>query len=129
MGIGGIVGAYGQYFFQHRKEIRSSEHDYKRQRYLCLMILMLTQLNPKVGLSKAKQFRSDLATIGDVQEEIKTEFFNCFIYANDDVINSLLAFIFNPSHNSFVRVAKAMRGDLWGTKSNISENIFQVLNK
>jgi hypothetical protein len=129
LGIGGIAGAFVQAFLQQRRYIRTREQNFKQTRYLAILILMLTQLDPEAGLGKTRQFRNDLNNLDDVKKEIETEFLHSFVFAGDAVIYSLSQFIKNPSRGSFVRVAVAMRRDLWGKKTQVTENILDVFDK
>lgn len=127
LGVGGILGAYFQSIFQHRREVKEREHELKRTRYGCILILMLTQLDPKVGLPHAQQFRSDLKDVADVKKEIETELLHGVVFAGDEVISSLSEFIRDPTYQSFVRVAASMRRDLWGKRTKVDEKVLDVL--
>jgi len=129
LGFGGIVGAFVQAYLQQRRYVRTREQNFKQTRYLAILILMLTQLDPKTGLGKTRQFRNDLTNLDDVKKEIETEFLHSFVFASDDVIRSLSEFIRNPNRGSFVRVAVAMRRDLWGKRSKVTENVLDAFNK
>ena len=129
LGIGGIAGAFVQAFLQQRRYVRTREQNFKQTRYLAILILMLTQLDPKSGLEKTRQFRNDLNNLDDVKKEIETEFLHSFVFAGDDVIYSLSEFIKNPNRGSFIKVAVVMRRDLWGKKTKVNENVLGVFNK
>jgi hypothetical protein len=131
IGLGGLLGAYFQARFQRRAQIGQHEHELKQKRYLCILILMLTKLNPVVGLAKTRAIRPDLKTTEDIDDELLTELLNGFVYANDDVLRSLAEFIRTPDHQSFVRASVAMRKDLWGKRSSTEEigQIIAVLSK
>jgi len=126
LGIGGIIGAYFNSLFQHRRDISQREYELKRVRYGCILILMLTQLDPKIGLEKAKQFRQDLNTIEDVVKEIKAELLNGLVFANDEVIKSFSNFVRVPSYPSFIKVAISMRRDMFGKNTKINEDILSM---
>ncbi len=129
LGIGGILGGYVRSWSEHRREIKEHEHQLKQTRYGCILILMLTQLNPEEGLIKAKQFRQDLKNADDVKKEIETELLNAVVFAGDEVISSLSEFIRNPDYSAFVRVAIAMRRDLWGKKTKVNETLLDGIFK
>jgi len=127
LGLGGVLGAYFQARFQHRTQIGQLEHELKQKRYLCIMILMLTKLNPQVGLAKTRDIRPDLKSADDVDRELETELLNAYIFASDEVLEALAAFIRRPSRESFARAAAAMRRDLWGRRTTISEEVLELV--
>lgn len=129
IGLGGVFGAYFQARFQRRTQIGQHEHDLKQKRYLCILMLMLTRLDPDIGLPKMRDIRPDLKSLDDVNNELSTELLNGFIYANDEVIESLAAFVRGPSHHSFVRTAVSMRKDLWGKKTKVGTDILDIVGK
>ena len=128
LGIGGIVGAFVQSYLQQRRYVRTQEQNFKQTRYLAILILMLTYLDPETGLEKTREFRNDLNNLDDVKKEIETEFLHSFVFAGDDVIYSLSEFIRNPNRSSFIKVAVSMRRDLWGKKTQVTEKVLDVFN-
>lgn len=129
LGIGGILGAYFQSLFQHKREVKEHEHELKRKRYGCILILLLTKLDPETGLPHVERIRPDLKDVKDVEKEIETEMLNGVLFASDDVIKSMSEFVHQPTHKSYVRVATAMRKDLWNKKTKIDEQILDVFKK
>lgn len=127
IGIGGILGAYFQSRFQRQKEVKEDIHNLKRQRYGAILIQMLTILNPERGLSKAQMFRPDLRTVEDFKEEVKTEMLHSVLFASDEVIKSMVEFIRNPNHASYIKTVVSMRKDLWDKKTSIDEQILNIL--
>ena len=94
-------------------------HEFKRARYGSILIQMLTLLDPK-HLDKVSRIRSDLRSIEDLREELKTELLNAVLYANDDVIKSLSVFNKNPNYENYLNTVSSMRKDLWGKNTKIS---------
>ena len=126
-GLGGVLGAYFQSRFQQRTQIGQQQHDLKQKRYLNILILMLTKLDPDVGVPKLRELRPDLRNLEDIDYELATEVLNGFIFASDGVLESLAAFIQNSTYHSFVKAVGAMRKDLWGKRTAINEDIFDVV--
>ena len=93
LGIGSILGAFFQSRFEQQKQVKQQEHELKQRRYGAILILLLTKLNPKTGLTKTRAIRPDLQTVSDVANEIETEFLNSFLFASDEVIGALANFI------------------------------------
>jgi hypothetical protein len=52
LGLGGLIGAFFQSRFEHRKHLNEQEHELKRKRYLNILVLMLTKLDPDWGCSR-----------------------------------------------------------------------------
>lgn len=119
LGLGTVVGAYFQSNFQHSKELKMDNHEFKRARYGSILIQMLTLLDPK-HIDKVSKIRPDLKNIEDLREELKTELLNAVLYANDDVIKSLSVFNKNPNYESYLNTVSSMRKDLWGKNTKIS---------
>lgn len=128
LGVGGLLGAFFQHRFEHQKQIRGQEHELKQRRYSCILILMLTQLDPE-ALRHTHEHRPDLRDMKDVQKELRTEMLNSILFANDDVVRSMAAFIEHPTYELYVRVAAAMRKDLWGRATAVGENVLNVMCK
>jgi hypothetical protein len=99
----------------------------KQRRYGAILILLLTKLDPKTGLAKTRVYRPDLKSLSDVEKEIEIEFLNGVLFASDDVIRALAEFIQNPNRSSYVKVAGAMRKDLWGKKTSINEEVMELI--
>ncbi len=129
LGFGGILGAYFQLVFQHRKEVKEQEHELKHRRYGAIIILMLTQLDPKTGLPHLRNIRPDLANLKDIVKEIDVELWNSFLFASDDVIRSIADFVRSPTYSSYVKAAVSMRRDLWGKKTSVDEHVLSILEK
>jgi hypothetical protein len=127
-GLGGILVALFQTIFERRKQVEEEEHDLKRKRCLAIIILMLTQLNPKT-LPKAQAIRPDLKSIKDVEKEIEFELLNGILFASDDVIKGTREFLGTQTHASFVKSVVAMRKDLWGKKTSIDEKILESIQE
>jgi hypothetical protein len=128
IGVGGVIGAYFQARFQQHTQVGQLEHDLKQKRYLCILILMLTKLNPQVGLPKARPIRPDLKNVEDINSGLEAELLNGFVFASDAVLEALAAFIREPSHRSFAHAATSMRKDLWGKRTTVSEDILDVVS-
>lgn len=126
LGIGGLIGSIVQSHLQKRAEVKRLEHDLKQKRYLCILILMLTKLNPDIGLRKVHAIRPDLKSTGDVEHELQTELLNGVIYASNRVLDTLAGFLKDPSQVSYVHVANAMRRDLWGGKARVTEEFLEL---
>ncbi|MGQ0704182.1 MAG: hypothetical protein ACT4PM_13730 [Gemmatimonadales bacterium] len=126
LGLGTILGAFFQARFQQRSKIQRLEHDLKQKRYLCILILMLTKLNPEIGLKRVHAIRPDLKSLMDVEQELQTELLNGVIYAGNEVLKTLARFLMEPDQSRYVEVANAMRGDLWGKKARVTEDFLEL---
>ncbi len=129
IGIGGILGAYFQSRFQHKKELEKDLHELKRKRYGAILIQMLTVLDPERGMEKIKEFRPDLKNMDDVKAELKTEMLNAVLFANDEVMKAMSEFSKNPTYENYLKSVVGMRRELWGRKTKVGEDIIGELTK
>ena len=128
LGVGGIVGAYFQYHFQHRQALRKDAHDLKRARYGSTLIQMLSLLDPEGSLDKLTERRPDLASVEDLRQELKVEMLNALLFASDRVVSALAAFNAHPTYASYLEVVAAMRKDLWGKATRITATDLHFLS-
>lgn len=127
LGLGGLIGAFFQSRFEHRKHLNEQEHELKHKRYLCILILMLTKLDPDSGMRHMREHRTDLKDLNDLDAEIRMELLNAVLFASDNVISAMAGFIERPGYPSYIKTAAAMRGDLWHKKTAIDETALKVI--
>jgi len=57
--------------FRVARKIGQQQHDLKQKRYLSILILMLTKLDPDNGLRQVREIRPDLRNLDDVSNEME----------------------------------------------------------
>lgn len=85
LGLGGAVSGLLSRYLDRDKQIKEARKVQMRVRYLAIMILMFTRLDPKLNLRKLKKYRSDINTVEDLNNELELEVYNSLIFASDDV--------------------------------------------
>ena len=128
VGLGGILGTYFQARFQQRAHVSQHEHELKRTRYKCILMIMIAKLKPEDSIPKMRAIRPDMGSEADIDKELSTELLNGFIYASDGVLESLSAFIRQPSEKALVTTAIAVRRDLWDKKTSLNESVLTTLS-
>lgn len=121
----GLLIAYFQSKFNQKTQAFQKQQELRQSRYLSILMQMLAKLDPENHLTKINKVRPDLASIKDLDSELLTELLNSFVFADDAVITSLATFINEPNYKHYIQTAIAMRSDLWGKKSKISEQTLQ----
>lgn len=91
-------------------------------------MLMLAKLRPYQGLTKIRGIRPDLANLEDINQELETELLNALVFAGDDVIVSMGKFIRKPDYFTFREAALAIRKDLWGRKTAVTQELLDALS-
>jgi hypothetical protein len=121
LGAGSVVGAFVQSRLERQKHLNEQEHELKRRRYLCILILMLSKLEPKTGIPHLTLVRPDLQGLDDLDAEIRLELFNAMLFGSDAVIAAMADFVANAGYPAYIRTVTAMRRDLWNKKTTIDE--------
>jgi hypothetical protein len=121
--IGGVVGAYFQYKFQHQTQLKQYEYEVKQKRYFAINLFMLNKLDIQNGLIFMKNIRPDITTEEKLDKEIEMETLNTYLFASNDVINALIQFRKNPTYKEYYQTANAMRKDLWGKKIKFNQEL------
>lgn len=91
----------------------------RKSRYLCVNILMLHWLFPE-SLDKLTKRRPEIKNRDDLKDELATELVNGVAFASDEYLRQLNSFIENSDIDGYLKVALAIRGDLFGKKSSLS---------
>ena len=124
LGIGGTFGAYLRIIWERRNAALLQKQEFKETRFKCVIVLMYTALDFEKRGRGLEQFGRNFHSKNDVIDELKAEWHNAILFASEDALKSIHAFIREPSVALFKRAALAMRKDLWGGKSSAAlENL------
>ena len=126
LGIGGLIGAYFQSLLERKNKIREREHELKHKRYAAITILMLTRLDPDANLTDLRLRRPEISDTSHLDNELRTELQNSFLFAGDEVVRALAKFVNKPSKSFYVKAVVAMRRDLWGRRTSINEDVLDA---
>lgn len=118
LGIGGIIGAYFNSLWERNNTISLQKQEYKEARYKAIILLMYGYLEYKDQGDFLIIHRPNIDSKDKLFLELKTEWNNMILYASDDVLLKFHEFLKNPTHETFKKIAIAMRKDLWGGKIN-----------
>ena len=114
LGIGGLVGAYAKALLDKQQLKFSKLFDYKESRYKALTILMWVAMNPSdYELAMLHKHRPEIQDAKDLDRELQLEYHNAMIFASDQVIASLAAFLADKSTSNWQSVARAIKRDLY----------------
>ncbi len=127
LGVGGIAGGVVQYLIERRKQVHSQHFEFKQRRYGSI-ITMIARIGPREDLPKLTAVRPDLITVEDVIRELDVELLNAFLYAADSVIERLSEFIQAPSRRTLIGVADAMRQDLYGRATDLTQETIERIS-
>jgi hypothetical protein len=129
LGLGGIFGAILTAILQRRNEVKRIEHELKKKRYECALMLMWAKLEPLYFKMVQQTNRPELINSEYLDSELKAELVYSLLFASDDVIRSLNGFIEKPCIATLETVALYVRRDLWGKRSKLSKNDLTALQK
>lgn len=121
LGLGGFLSTLFTSWVNKNKSVLEAKKEQMRKRYLAIMILMFTRLDLKKQLTKLGNHRPDINTLDDLENELDLEILNSLIFASDKVVRTLKNFNNNPTKENYLKTALAMRDDLWGGKTSITE--------
>ncbi len=116
LGIGGAIGSWLRIMWERKNSALLQKQEYKEARFKCLTQLMYAVLDfEKRGLG-LQQFGRNFQSKDDLLEELKNEWHAAILYASEEALITIHAFIRQPSVALFKEAALAMRKDLWGGK-------------
>ncbi|MFH0834321.1 MAG: hypothetical protein V2A63_02945 [Patescibacteria group bacterium] len=117
---GGAIVAVVQHFLDKKKEAEIQLNRIKEEKYRSLLIFMTCSMD----FEKRKYFslseQVEMSNSEDYLNKIKEYFYHNVLFASDEVILAIKGFIHSPDQENFVKTAKAMRRDLWGTKTKLT---------
>jgi hypothetical protein len=117
--IGGIVATFLKTFLEKRKDIEISLQKITEDKYKSLLIFMACAID----FTKRRYFslneQIENKTSEDYLNQVKEYYYHSILYSPDNVIIALKEFINNPNMESYVKVAKEMRKDLWNKNTKL----------
>lgn len=119
IGIGAIVQSIISFSLKKREVKSQTQHEFKNVRYKAIILLANALLdfekhNPELQLQGRNFSGRD-----DLLEELKVERNNMILFASDQVILALNAYIKNPNEEKFYNLALTMRKDLYGLATKL----------
>jgi hypothetical protein len=114
LGLGGLISSYLTILWQHRNENKTKHQEYKETRYKCIILLMHAYMNFEQNKDMLVKHGYDIQTPKDLEELLRTEHINSFLFASDSSIKTFEIFIQTPTEENIRKVALAIRKDLWG---------------
>ena len=118
-GIGGIIGAYLKHVLDRRRELDLRIQTINEEKYRSILVYMRCLLKPEalphfqIQDKQIYEFKREQDVRKYALQKLEEYYYNGFLYASDDVLIKLNQFMDIPADGSFLRVAMAMRKDLW----------------
>lgn len=125
--IGAFLGAILKHFYEKKSKLFEQSQEYKKTRYLVVILLLEALINYDKSFNKLKSHRSDITSKEELIEEIKAEYNMMYVYSSEDILLKMNEFIKNPSTQTFLQVSLSMRKDLWNIKT--SKKLIEFINK
>ena len=120
LGLGALIPKLFDIYSNERKNRSQSRHEFKQVRYKAIILLMYTYLDFDERNTLLLAHNRNFRTKKDLLEELFTEWTNMTLFASDNVIRTMKAFVKNPSEDSYLTVTLAMRKDLYNVKTSLT---------
>lgn len=126
LGIGGFIGAFIKSILDRRKELHLKLNQINEEKYRTLLMYMSFIIDPINRFhfiqndDVIKDFKDEDMVVEYSKSKVQEYYYHSLLYASDEVISRLKEFINDPSRQTFIEVAKAMRKSLWNRKSRLS---------
>lgn len=126
IGFGGLLKSGFDFIIASRKAKQDSKHTMKETRYkaiilLCYAIVYYDQEKTAIIIN-----RPDINSIERLRNEVQAEFINMSLFGSDRVIMEMKLFILSQDRESLNNLALAMRKDLYGIKTKLKGNHFDI---
>lgn len=119
LGIGSIATAIISGWLDKKKQMDLTLARILEDKYRGLLVFMACALN----IEKKRYFtineQVEQKTAQEYMNQVVEYYYHSTLYSSDQVILTLKEFIENPNEETYIKVAQAMRKDLWGRKTNI----------
>lgn len=126
VGIGSIVTIIANYLIHIRTVKQDSKHTFKETRYKAIILLCYALANYEREQTTLVIQRPDINSIDRLKNEIQAEFINMSLFASDNVIIATKDFLAKPNQDNLNVLALAMRKDLYGIRTKLKVNHFNV---
>lgn len=126
IGFGSLLKSGFDFLMANKKSKQDSKHQFKEIRYKAIILLCYSLVFYENDKSTLIKHRPELNSIASLKNEIYTEFINMSLFASDNVILEMKNFIKYPNLKTLNNLAISMRKDLYGMKTKINGNFFEI---
>lgn len=126
VGFGGLLKSFFDYLIASKKAKQDSKHLLKETRYKTIVLLCYALVYYDREKTTLVINRPDITSIDRLRNEVHAEFINMSLFASDDVIHKMKAFIKNQNNMSLNDLAISMRKDLYGIRTSLKGNHFDT---
>ncbi len=126
VGFGGLLKSSFDFLIASRKAKQDSKHTLKEMRYKTIILLCYALVYYDREGTVIIITRPDIASIERLRNEVHAEFINMSLFGSDKVILKMKKFILDQTSQRLSELAIAMRKDLYGIKTTLSTDNFNV---
>jgi len=128
LGIGGIVGSYLQHLWNQKRETESKIQTLNVKHYESTLVWMRIVLNPKMvdhfNVGREDPILSQITNANEIRylakKRLNEFYYSSVLFSPDEVLKEMKKFILNPTEETFIKSAIAMRKDLWKKKTRVA---------
>ncbi len=128
IGLGGLLKSGFDFFISTRKQKQEAKQTFKELRYKAIILFCYALVNYDKEKMMLVINRPDIDSIERLKNEIQTEFVNMSLFASDNVIVKMRAFLNHQNSQTLNSLIIAMRKDLYGIKTSLKESTFDFLS-
>lgn len=126
VGFGGLLKSGFDFLIASRKAKQDSKHSLKETRYKTIILLCYALVYYDREKTTLVINRPDINSIDRLRNEVHAEFINMSLFGSDNVILEMKQFILQQNSQTLNNLAIAMRKDLYGIKTNLKGNHFDI---
>ncbi len=126
IGISGIIPAIVAYFISSRKKKTDAKQELKEKRYKSILLLCYAFINYEKEHTRLIINRPNITSKEALYNELEAEWVNMSLYASDEVIKKMKELLKSKNQSSFNALIITMRKDLYGLKSKLNPDIFEM---
>lgn len=127
IGIGSILKSLLDFYIDSKKAKQGAQQVFKETRYKAIILLCFALIKydqEKVTLIIS---RPDISSIDRLKSELQAELITMSLFASDDVLIKMRAFVVQQNPQTLNDLAFAMRKDLYGIKTKLNNRQFDVI--
>jgi hydroxymethylpyrimidine pyrophosphatase-like HAD family hydrolase len=126
IGFGGLLKSGVDFLIASRKARQDAKHTLKETRYKAIILLCYALVYYDREKTTLIINRPDINSIDRLKNEVHAEFINMSLFGSDKVILEMKQFIHQQNSQTLNDLAIAMRKDLYGIRTSLKGNHFDL---